>query len=123
MKKELLASKAKSIARKAYITATGIMLLTSNMIAQASGIESVTINQGSTADPFAAMGKVIGLIVTIFRYVGVGVAIYGAYDLFMGITQEGQMEKKTKGIIFLFVGAALFSIKWILGPNVLNVIS
>lgn len=123
MKKELLASKAKSVAQKAYITATGIMLLTSNMIAQASGIESVTINQGSTADPFAAMGKVIGLIATIFRYVGVGVAIYGAYDLFMGITQEGQMEKKTKGIIFLFVGVALFYIKWILGPNVLNVIS
>lgn len=89
--------------------------LMTSMGAHATGIQDVTIKMDETSDPFQGMENIIGLILAIFRYVGIAVIVYGVYELVMGITQDGQMEKKTKGIIFIGAGFILAALKTVLG--------
>lgn len=110
-------SKAKG---KVIAAATTAQLALNTMAANA--IEDVKITTDSTADPFSKMGRMIGLLLTVVRYVGVAMAIYGVVEFVQGITVEGQMEKKTKGIIWVFAGMLMILAKWILGPSVLGVV-
>lgn len=59
------------------------------------------------------MGDIIGLLVTVTRYIGVGVLVYGGYELAMSFTQD-MPDKKAKGIAFLFGGLILVAIKSVL---------
>lgn len=59
------------------------------------------------------MNKVIGILLTVMRYGGVVMLIYGVYEIFMSFSQN-QPEAKTKGIWFVAAGVAMISLKSIL---------
>ncbi len=69
---------------------------------------TVTVDEGTTAE--SAMGAVIGVVLTIMRYVGVAMVIYGIYEIVMSI-QNNQPEAKTKGIIMALSGVVMIAIK------------
>ena len=84
--------------------------------------ESVTVNKSGGEDPDAMMGKVIGILLTITRFAGVALCVYGVYEIVMSFMQS-QPEAKTKGIIMALSGVAMISMKSILGSSGLGVIS
>lgn len=73
--------------------------------------ESVTINGGG--DAATMMGKIIGILLTITRFVGVALVVYGIYDVVMSFMQQ-QPEAKTKGIIMALAGIVMTALKSIL---------
>ena len=77
--------------------------------------EDVTINTGG-GDAGALMGKIIGILLTITRYVGVALVIYGVYEVVMSFMQN-QPEAKTKGIIMALAGVAMIALKSILAAT------
>ena len=83
--------------------------------------ESVNVNK-SAGDPNAMMGKVIGILLTITRFAGVALCVYGVYEIVMSFMQS-QPEAKTKGIIMALSGVAMISMKSILGSSGLGVIN
>lgn len=111
--KEKTVNKVTKFARRiiAYATVTACTL-SSSLVAHASGFDAVTISNADV-DAAAMMGKVIGIIVTITRYAGVGLAVYGVVEIVMAYMQQ-QPEAKTKGIIMLLCGAVMFTIKSVL---------
>lgn len=79
----------------------------------ASGFnDTVTINSRAT-DAGELMGKIIGILLTITRYVGVALVIYGVYEVVMSFMQN-QPEAKTKGIIMALAGVVMIALKSIL---------
>lgn len=74
--------------------------------------DEVTVD-AEGVDAGQAMGAVIGVILTIMRYVGVAMIIYGIYEIVMSI-QNNQPEAKTKGIIMALSGVAMVAIKSLL---------
>ena len=68
------------------------------------------------------MGKVIGILLTITRYVGVALVIYGIYEIIMSFMQN-QPEAKTKGIIMALAGVVMIALKSVLGSNGLGIIN
>ena len=77
------------------------------------GNTSVSI-VGNDMSADSAMGAVIGIILTIMRYVGVAMTIYGVYEIVMSI-QNNQPEAKTKGIIMALSGMVMISMKSVIG--------
>lgn len=77
------------------------------------GFDSVGAINVNAATPEKAMGAVIGVILTIMRYVGVAMVIYGVYEIVMSI-QNNQPEAKTKGIIMALSGVVMIAIKTLL---------
>lgn len=90
------------------------MIVSMNMTcAFATGFnDAVQINTGST-DAGDLMGRIIGILLTITRYVGVALVIYGVYEVVMSFMQN-QPEAKTKGIIMALAGVAMIALKSIL---------
>ena len=74
--------------------------------------EDVTINN-TTTDANALMGKIIGILLTITRFVGVAMIVYGVYEIVISFQQQ-QPEAKTKGIIMALSGVAMVALKSIL---------
>lgn len=70
--------------------------------------DSATI--GGSANAETMMGKIIGVLLTISRYVGVALVIYGVYEVVMSFMQN-QPEAKTKGIVMALSGAVMVSLK------------
>jgi hypothetical protein len=77
--------------------------------------DSVSINTGG-ADAGDLMGKIIGILLTITRYVGVALVIYGVYEVVMSFMQN-QPEAKTKGIVMALAGVAMIALKSILSAT------
>lgn len=75
--------------------------------------DNVTVTNPTTTDAGALMSKIIGILLTISRYVGVGLVIYGIYEVVMSFMQN-QPEAKTKGIIMALSGVVLIGLKSIL---------
>lgn len=75
--------------------------------------DAVTVNSGTGADAGDLMGKIIGILLTITRYVGVALVIYGVYEVVMSFMQN-QPEAKTKGIIMALAGVVMIALKSIL---------
>lgn len=73
---------------------------------------SVTVDSSATMD--TVMGNVIGFLLTMTRWVGVALLIYGVYEIVMSFMQN-QPEAKTKGIIMAFAGVVLIALKSALG--------
>lgn len=71
----------------------------------------VTANGGTNAG--AMMGKIIGILLTITRFVGVALVVYGVYEVVMSFMQN-QPEAKTKGIIMALAGIVMTALKSIL---------
>ena len=91
------------------------------MTALAGTWEEVQIS-GNDPDAGALMGKIIGILLTITRFVGVALVIYGVYEIVMSFMQN-QPEAKTKGIIMALAGVVMIALKSILGGNGLGIIS
>lgn len=75
--------------------------------------QNVTVN--TTAEPQAdqLMGNIIGILLTITRFVGVALVIYGVYEIVMSFMQN-QPEAKTKGIIMALAGVVMIALKSII---------
>lgn len=82
------------------------------MTALAGTWEEVTISNNSP-DAGALMGKIIGILLTITRFVGVALVIYGVYEIVMSFMQN-QPEAKTKGIIMALAGVVMIALKSVL---------
>lgn len=50
--------------------------------------------------------SIINLLLTVTKYAGIGLAVFGAYELAMSFLQN-QPEAKTKGIIMLIAGVIM----------------
>lgn len=74
--------------------------------------DEVSITASGT-DASSLMGKVIGILLTITRFVGVALLVYGVYEIVMSFMQN-QPEAKTKGIIMALSGVAMIALKSIL---------
>ncbi len=107
-------TKKPNLLRK-IVTGMGVMSAMATMTATtalASFDESVTV---STDSPDAAtmMGKILGILLTITRFVGVALIIYGVYEVVMSFMQN-QPEAKTKGIVMALAGVVMTALKSIL---------
>lgn len=69
---------------------------------------TVTVDSNATMD--SVMGNVIGFILQLSKWVGIGLLIYGVYEIVMSFMQN-QPEAKTKGIIMAFAGVILIALK------------
>ncbi len=56
------------------------------------------------------MGKVLGYVFVITKWIGVALILYGIYEIVMSFMQN-QPEAKTKGIIMAVSGAVMIGIK------------
>lgn len=75
---------------------------------------------GGDLDAGDMMGKIIGILLTITRYVGVALIIYGIYEIVMSFMQN-QPEAKTKGIIMALAGVVMVALKSVLkGMSVIS---
>ena len=97
----------------------GLTLLTVMSIMNAVGIpvfagefgkESVTIKTSGVPSADTLMGNIIGIILTITRYVGVAIVIFGVYEIVMSFTQD-MPEKKVKGITLALAGIVMIGLK------------
>ena len=118
MKKEVtIKKKASRLAKSIYAASASAAIATSMFTTTAfaddgfSG-ENVSINNsgGNAGD---LMGKVIGVLLTITRFVGVALIVYGLYEVVQSFMQN-QPEAKTKGIIMALAGIACTALKSIL---------
>lgn len=98
-------------------TGMGIMSAMASMsattaFAAASGFDDdVTVKGGGDAGTM--MGKILGILLTITRFVGVALVVYGVYEVVMSFMQN-QPEAKTKGIIMALAGIVMTALKSIL---------
>ena len=65
---------------------------------------------GDDVSANTVMGKVIGMLLTITRFAGVALAVYGVYEIIMSFTQN-QAEAKTKGVIMTLSGVIMVALK------------
>lgn len=63
--------------------------------------------------------SIINLLLSITKYAGIGLAVFGAYELAMSFLQN-QPEAKTKGIIMLIAGVIMFFAPTILSAMGMN---
>lgn len=118
MKKEVtIKKKASRLAKSIYAASASAAIATSMFTTTAFandsfGGESVKINNtgGNAGD---LMGRVIGVLLTITRFVGVALIVYGLYEVVQSFMQN-QPEAKTKGIIMALAGIACTALKSIL---------
>lgn len=75
--------------------------------------EDVTISGSADLDAAEMMGKIIGILLTITRFVGIALIVYGVYEIVMSFMQN-QPEAKTKGIIMALAGVVMTALKSIL---------
>ena len=82
--------------------------------------EDVTIKADGNANASELMGKIIGILLTITRFVGVALVIYGVYEVVMSFMQN-QPEAKTKGIVMALAGVVMIGLKSIIkGIGLIN---
>lgn len=100
---------------KRIYTSVCTALMCSSAFALSAGAfgEDVTINTSAKTDANELMGKIIGILLTITRFVGVAMIVYGVYEIVMSFQQQ-QPEAKTKGIIMALSGVAMVALKSIL---------
>ena len=100
--------------RKLYATATAAMAMASLSATTAfADWENVEVSAGADSDASGLMGQVLGILLTITRYVGVALVIYGVYEVVMSFMQN-QPEAKTKGIVMALSGVVMIGLKSIL---------
>ena len=113
-------SRIKKAFSSAYGFATAVMATAMNAAAAAPPSTSaggfgqpVTVDTTSTPDAGDLMGQIIGILLTITRFVGVALLIYGVYEIVMSFMQN-QPEAKTKGIIMALAGVVMIALKSII---------
>lgn len=98
------------------MTGAGIMSAMASMSATtafANFGEEVVVKANGSTNASKMMGKIIGVLLTITRFVGVALVVYGIYEVVMSFMQN-QPEAKTKGIIMALAGIVMTALKSIL---------
>lgn len=100
---------------KRIYTSVCTALMCSSAFALSAGAfgEDVKITASANTDANELMGKVIGILLTITRFVGVAMIVYGVFEIVQSF-QAQQPEAKTKGIILALSGVAMVALKSIL---------
>lgn len=122
--KNKVSKKAGSRIKKAFTSVSGFAtaVMATAMTAAAAAPPStsaggfgqpVTVDTTSTPDAGDLMGQIIGILLTITRFVGVALLIYGVYEIVMSFMQN-QPEAKTKGIIMALAGVVMIALKSII---------
>jgi len=116
MKNEI--TKSKKFARKLFasaasLAAMGAMTATTAFADGGGDWDAVTINTTGNENAGDLMGRVIGILLTITRYVGVALVVYGVYEVVQSFMQN-QPEAKTKGIMMALAGVAMIALKSVL---------
>ncbi len=105
--------------RKAMIASSvvGTMANVTALTALADGggseWESVTVSGTGDVNASTLMGNIIGILLTITRYIGIALVVYGVYEVVMSFMQN-QPEAKTKGIIMALAGVVMIALKSVL---------
>lgn len=102
--------------RRAVVTAVMTIMATFGMtsaVAFANDNFKVTVTETNLGNANSLMGKIIGILLTITRFVGVALVVYGVYEIVMSFMQN-QPEAKTKGIIMALAGVVMIALKSIL---------
>ena len=81
----------------------------------ANGFGGVNFNTNSlnSADATGLMSNIIGILLTITRWVGVAIGVFGVYEIVMSFTQD-MPEKKVKGITLALAGVVMIASKSLL---------
>jgi len=75
------------------------------------GADAVTVT--GNGDASTIMGQILGILLTITRFVGVALIIYGVYEVVVSF-MHSQPEAKTKGIVMALAGAVMTALKTVL---------
>lgn len=78
-----------------------------------AGFDNVTVTTPNNVSANNLMGNIIGVLLTITRFVGVALLIYGVYEIVMSFMQN-QPEAKTKGIVMALAGVVMIALKSVL---------
>ena len=108
----------KKMCQNAFAAATGTYLsvMSTMMFASAKGDgdwgNGITVSNASASKESVdtLMNNVIGILLTIARYAGIALLVYGIYEVVMSFMQQ-QPEAKTKGIIMAICGVVLIALK------------
>ncbi len=98
------AAKLRIAAETAVLMLMGIM-----MPGMAVNANSVTITD-TDLDMNEMMSDIIGILLTVTRFVGVALVVYGVYEFVMSFVQQ-QPEAKTRGIIMMLAGVLMAAAK------------
>lgn len=115
MEKVIKANKIKGILTRASalgMAASAVANMTAVQVL-ADDFGSVTVTEGDGVSANTVMGKVLGMLLTITRFVGVALTIYGVYEVVMSFMQN-QPEAKTKGIVMTLCGVIMVALKSVL---------
>jgi hypothetical protein len=94
------------------VASTALTLAGTQALAEFGDTVTVT-SSGDAPDAGELMGKIIGILLTITRYVGIALVIYGVYEIVMSFMQN-QPEAKTKGIVMALAGVVMVGLKTII---------
>lgn len=98
----------------AVMSAVVSTMISANSLALAAGFDdSVTVKSGTGVDASVMMGKIIGILLTITRFVGLALVIYGIYEIVTSFMQN-QPEAKIKGIVMALSGVVMIALKSVL---------
>lgn len=99
-------TRKKSIARRLMACT-----MSAAMAATITGTYAMAAYNNNTS--ITGASNIINLLLSITKYAGIGLAVFGAYELAMSFLQN-QPEAKTKGIIMLIAGVIMFGAPTIL---------
>lgn len=77
------------------------------------GSVSFNTNCLNSAKADTLMSNIIGILLTITRWVGVAIVVFGVYEIVMSFTQD-MPEKKVKGITLALAGIVMVALKSLL---------
>ncbi len=116
MQKNKVFSKAKEIGKSfknGIVTGCAMgTVMGTQLVGHCADFDQVNVAD-SNPNASQMMGKVIGILLTITRYVGVALVIYGVYEVIMSFMQN-QPEAKTKGIVMALAGVVMIALKSLL---------
>ena len=99
----------------AVVSAMGAMSNVMATTAFANDLSKAKVKINNNADPKAddLMGNILGILLTMARYIGIALLIYGIFEIVQSFMQN-QPEAKTKGIIMALSGCVCIGLKSII---------
>lgn len=115
--KNTFVSKVKTKIKNAFATvgaiSSAVMATVMTANAGVAGFDNVTVTTPTNVSANNLMGNIIGILLTITRFVGLALLIYGVYEIVMSFMQN-QPEAKTKGIVMALAGVVMIALKSVL---------
>lgn len=101
-----------AIAKLICFVETLMFMISNSTMAYAKGFgaEQAVSIKTSVASANKLMGQLIGILLMITRYVGVGILVYGVYEVVLSFTSD-QPEKRVKGISLALAGVVLVALR------------